>query len=135
MAEPTDAVDTPDPSAISDEPAVTTSPPAATTTSTSAPAPSTTSPIVIVVNSDPLLAGGGDDLVARRDECRLEWATVFTSLQAYMNQTGAVPRTPDAMVRTGWLEEHPEGWSARWSIVGIDGGIAVVPVAGTRCDL
>ena len=73
--------------------------------------------------------------LALYDRCRQEQKIVFVSLQAYMNQTGAVPDDPDVLVSIGWLAPNPEGWSPRWAFKYMDGAIYVLPVPGGACDL
>lgn len=72
--------------------------------------------------------------IALQNRCRDEHAIVFTSFQAFYLQTGAVPSHPDALVNSGWLEAHPDGWSSRWQIIYDDGAYYVTPQPGSLCD-
>lgn len=76
-----------------------------------------------------------DAQLAQLETCRDEHAVVFTSIQAYIFQTNAIPDDPDRLVASGWLEPHPDGWSPRWQFDVDDAGLAVVPVPGGACDL
>ncbi len=126
------------------DPSAATTPVVTTAPATSVPptlAPTTTPPSTIPPTVAPtpqtmiVDLASNDEYFALVERCRTEQRIVFASLQGFMNETGATPSHPDALVGIGWLEPHPEGWSSRWAFQGIDGLIYVMPVPGGLCDV